>query len=301
MANFSFDFISASDGRRLRTAVFAPEKPRGRTCVLLSGQAEFIEKYLEVIVELNSRGITVATFDWRGQGGSARSLAEPLKAHVGDFREYDDDLLNFMDKVVGQLTSTPPLLLAHSMGGHVALRALHDRPGLFSSVTLVAPMIGIVTKGYPPTLARGVTALYASAGKAKNFAWGMAERDPLKVDFTRQLCTSDEARFARAQKILREHPALRLAGPTWGWIEAAYRSMKRQATPGYAEAIKVPVLLFGAGQDRIVDLGAVRRFAARLPNARYVEIAESEHEILMEKDSIRAQFWSEFDAFVARV
>ena len=35
-----------------------------------------------------------------------------------------------------------------------------------------------------------------------------------------------------------------------------------------------------------------------LPRGRYVEIPEAEHEILMENDSIRAKFWSEFDRFV---
>jgi lysophospholipase len=298
MANFSFNFISARDGRRLRTGVFVPEKQRGLTCVLLNGQSEFIEKYLEVITELNARGFTVATLDWRGQGGSARTVADPLKSYVGRFAEYDDDLLSFMDKIVGKLTNTPPLVLAHSMGGHIALRALRARPGLFGAAVLAAPMVGIVTRGYPPSLVRGVTALYTGIGKAKAFAWGMAKRDPFKVNFTQQLCTSDEDRFARTQKILREHPDLRLAGPTWGWIEAAYRSMKRQNAPGYAEAIKTPVLVFGAGHDRIVDVEAVRRFARRLPNGRYVEIEGSEHEILMEKDAIRSQFWTEYDAFV---
>ena len=38
-----------------------------------------------MIGELNARGFTVATFDWRGQGGSARLLADPLKAHARDF------------------------------------------------------------------------------------------------------------------------------------------------------------------------------------------------------------------------
>jgi lysophospholipase len=35
-----------------------------------------------------------------------------------------------------------------------------------------------------------------------------------------------------------------------------------------------------------------------LPKARYVEIEEAEHEILMETDTIRARFWAEFDAFI---
>jgi lysophospholipase len=96
---------------------------------------------------------------------------------------------------------------------------------------------------------------------------------------------------------LKAHPELRLAGPTWGWISAAYRSMKPQTRPGYAETIKTPVLIVGAGHDRIVLTQAEREFAARLPNGQYVELEDSEHEILMEKDSIRARFWQAFDAF----
>lgn len=297
MAAFSFDFISASDGRRLRTAVFHPEKPSGRVIVLLNGQSEFIEKYLEAIRDLNVRGFTVATFDWRGQGGSARLLADPLRGHVGDFSEYDDDLLSFMDKVAGKLTDKPPLVLAHSMGGHNAIRALHDRPEMFSAAVLIAPMLGIAARGYPARVARAITALHVACGKAKDYPWGMTGSDPLHIGFDRQLCTSDASRYERTRSILREHPALRIGSPTWGWIEAAYRSMKTVTAPGYAEAIKAPVLLFGAGKDRIVLTGAVRRFAQCLPNGRYVEIAEAEHEILQERDSVREQFWTEFDGF----
>jgi len=57
--------------------------------------------------------------------------------------------------------------------------------------------------------------------------------------------------------------------------------------------------VFGAGRDRIVDTEATREFAARLPNGRYVEIGDAEHEILMENDSIRHRFWEAFDSFTA--
>jgi lysophospholipase len=265
----------------------------------LSGQTEFIEKYGEVIAELNGRGFTVATFDWRGQGGSARALADPLKCHVGDFSEFDDDLRAFMSEVVTPQSPTPPLLLAHSMGSHLALRALHDHPDWFRAAVLVAPMIGISTRGYPGWLTRAITALHARLGKEREYAWGMERRDPHQITFERQLCTSDADRFERTQAILREQPDIRLAGPTWGWIEAAYRSMATMARPGYAEAIQTPTLIVGAGKDRIVLTEATRRFAARLPNGRYIEMAESEHEILMEQDAIRARFWAAFDGFVA--
>jgi lysophospholipase len=292
----SFTFIA--DGR-LRTGVFAPQTPTERVCVLLSGQTEFIEKYGEVIAELNERGFTVAALDWRGQGGSKRALPDPLKCHVGDFSEFDADLQAFMTEVVTPLSPTPPLLLAHSMGSHLALRALRDHPGRFRAAVLVAPMIGISTRGYPGWLTRAITALQVRFGKQSEYAWGMERRDPHMITFERQLCTSDADRFERTQAILRAQPDIRLAGPTWGWIEAAYRSMRAMARPGYAEAIKTPTLIVGSGKDRIVLTEATRRFAARLPNSRYIEMAESEHEILQETDAIRARFWAEFDAFVA--
>jgi lysophospholipase len=134
---FSPRFITTRDGTRLRTAVFAAASSRG-VCALLGGQTEFIEKYVEVIGELNARGFTVATFDWRGQGGSARLLADPLKAHARDFAEYDDDLASFLEQVVEPL-SPKPLALAHSMGGQILLRTLHDRPGAFAAAVLSAP------------------------------------------------------------------------------------------------------------------------------------------------------------------
>lgn len=299
MAPFVLKYITARDGTRLRTGVFEPEKKSKRVCVLLTGHTEFIEKYYEVIGELNGRGFVVATFDWRGQGGSTRALSDPLKSHVGSFSEYDGDLASFMEQVVAPLSPVKPIVLGHSMGGHMAIRALHDHPKMFRAAVLSAPMLGVSTRGYPAALARSVTAIQFACGKAKKFAWGMAKHDPFLVDFRRQLCTTDETRFARTQDFLLSHPAIRLAGPTWGWIEAAYRSMKTQAGKGYAEAIETPTLVFGAGHDRIVLLEAVRRFAARLPRGRYVEIEDSEHEILMERDTIRQRFWAEFDAFIA--
>ena len=70
--------------------------------------------------------------------------------------------------------------------------------------------------------------------------------------------------------------------------------------PGYAEAIDDA----GAGVRR--GQGPHRADAGRSapsPNAcrtaAYVEFEDSEHEILMENDSIRARFWKAFDAFTA--
>jgi len=281
--------------------VFAAQPETRGVCVLLQGQTEFIEKYAEVIGELNSRGFTVATFDWRGQGGSQRLLADPLKSYVRDFAQFDDDLQSFLEQIVRPLSDKPPIALAHSMGAHILLRTLHDKPEAVRAAVLTAPMLAISTRGYPGWLTRTVTALYSGFGFGDDFAWGMAARDPFLITFDTQLVTSDVARFARAQDFLKDHPDLRLAGPTWGWIEAAYRSMRRVNAPGYAEAITMPVLICGAGKDRIVLSDAERAFAARMPRGEYLDLPDSEHEILMENDSIRARFWAAFDVFIAKL
>jgi len=90
-----------------------------------------------------------------------------------------------------------------------------------------------------------VTALYNLFGKSSDYAWGMAERDPFLVTFDTQLVTSDRARYERTQDVLRARPAIRLAGPPWGWLKAATRSMARETAPGFAEAIQTPVLICG--------------------------------------------------------
>ncbi|HEX4077882.1 MAG TPA: alpha/beta hydrolase [Rhizomicrobium sp.] len=267
-------------------------------CAIFDGQTEFIEKYEEVAGELAARGFSGAVLDWRGQGGSERALADPLKAHVGDFSEYDDDLWAFMEAVVGPLAEGPPLALAHSMGAHILLRALHAWPDAFAAAVLTAPMLRPDTRGFPGWLVRTVCRAHDRAGLADRFVWGMEGRDPLDIRFEDNPVTSDRTRFSRTQALLKDAPELRLAGPTWGWLNAAYSSMAQMMAPGFAEAITTPCLVLGAGRDRIVSTEAVRRFAHRLPRGTYVEIPEAEHEILMETDSIRAQFWAAFDAFV---
>jgi lysophospholipase len=292
-------FIVTPGGARLRCATF--ERSEGTNargvCVLLHGQTEFIEKYAEVIDDLRGRGFIVSTFDWRGQGASTRALADPLKCHIGDFREYDEDLATFLEQVIKPMGVAPPLVLAHSMGAHIVLRTLHDRPRAFSAAVLSAPMMAVSTRGQPKWVATVATSVMNAVGRSTDWVMGMADRDPLKLRFEDNLVTSDRNRWAETQAVIAKNPDIRLAGPTWGWLKAANASMAREMAPGYAEAIEMPVLVCGAGKDRIVLTRAERDFAKRLPRGTYIEFEDAEHEILMENDSIRTRFWAAFDEF----
>jgi lysophospholipase len=289
-------------GASLRAARFpaAPDVQARGVCVLLNGQTEFIEKYFEVIDELRERGFSVATMDWRGQGGSTRMTQDSRKSFVGDFSEYDDDLDTLINWIVTPMLAQgeKPVALAHSMGAHVLLRRLTRKPGGFKACVLSAPMIGISFRGQRELLVRAVTRIYIWRGLQAGWVWGMEARDPHRVTFAGQLVTSDPQRFERTQMLLREHPDLRLAGATWGWLAAALRSM--DWLKDKAPSITTPLLLVGAGKDRICLTARTRAFAAQLPQAGYIEIKEAEHEILMERNPIRARFWSEFDAYMQK-
>lgn len=180
MASLQTRYIESRDGKQLRTGLWdaAPGISWRGVCVLLDGQTEFLEKYEEVAGELSARGFHVAALDWRGQGASERLVPDQLKAHVRDFADYDADLAAFMDQVVKPLSPKPPLALAHSMGGHILMRALHDHPDWFTAAVATAPMMRALTRGYPPVLARAVC--YAENLAGQRDAWVWAWRNAIR-------------------------------------------------------------------------------------------------------------------------
>jgi lysophospholipase len=57
-------------------------------------------------------------------------------------------------------------------------------------------------------------------------------------------------------------------------------------------------LIIAAGADPVCATPAIERFSSRLKAGRVIVIPGARHEILMEQDAIREQFWAAFDAFV---
>jgi lysophospholipase len=293
------------DKRHLRGGVWElpQDRPKRGICVVLNGHTEFLEKYGEVADELRNRGFEVVSLDWRGQGASERRGTSNRAGHVGNFEEYDADLAALLLQVVepiqrSQPARLPVIAVAHSMGAHVLLRFLHEHQRRFACAVVLAPMLEINTGKYSQSTTSLITAFFNLRKPSTRFVFGIEGRDPLELSFEENAVTSDRRRFERAQSMLRAQPFLRIHGPTFGWLGAAFRSMRRMRRKSFAEEITTPVLVFGAGRDRVVRTAAVREFAKHLPRGRYVEIEDSGHEILMENDAIRERFWAEFDKFL---
>lgn len=292
------EWIKTGDGVCLRTARWmdAVAPVRG-TVVLVNGRSEFIEKYSEVVAELLARGYCVFTFDWRGQGLSQRPLADPLKGHVRDFAEFDQDLHLIMEQIVLPRAPEPLIGLAHSMGGNIFLRYLHDNPGAFEKAVLTAPMLAINTGPFPYWVAQRLAQAQTAFGNAESYVF-TGGPDTWNAPFEGNTVTSDHARYARNMALVEAHPQLRLASPTFQWLQSAFRSMALAHTEEFAHQIETPVLLISAALDKIVKPGADMTLISRMKRGSFA-LVKAEHEIMMERDDIRALFWGFFDAFVA--
>ena len=289
--------IRAADGVRLRTVRWeATSGPRG-TVAVLGGRAEFIEKYFEVASDLLARGFAVALMDWRGQGGSQRLLRNAKKGHVDDFSDYGRDLDALVHSILAPHCPRPWYGLCHSMGAAALLIAAADGRCPFDRLVLTSPMIavkGLSHRGPKRFLAEGLEAL----GLGGMFAPGGASETVYLGPFTGNGLTSDRVRFARIAGVLAAAPEIRLRGPTIGWVSAAFRAMRRFEEPNFPRVITTPTLIVASGMDRVVDVAAAERFAARMRAGRMVVVDGAEHEILIERDLFRDQFWAAFDAFV---
>lgn len=291
-------FIEAVDTVRIRYAHWPadPGVPARGTVTILAGRSEFIEKYYEVIRELTARGFAAAIFDWRGQGGSERLLRNPLKGHVRDFKDYQLDLSAFVRQVLLPDCPAPHFLLGHSMGSTVALDSVLQGHRWFDRMVLLAPMLAL-NLGTAGGVARALAlALRGPFGWA--FLPGGTHRPITERPFATNPVTSDARRYGMATQMVRAHPELGLGAPTIGWLGAAFSIMDRLSQPEVVRQIRQPLLLVAAGEDRIVSTRAVEHLSARLIAGGHVTIPGSRHEILMEADPIRAQFWAAFDAFI---
>ena len=289
--------LRTQDGRRLRAASFpCPTKPRG-TVAVFQGHNEFIEKYFETVSELLARGFCVVTFDWRGQGLSDRELEDRRKGHIDDFAIYERDLDAVVAQALEPFCPEPWFALAHSMGGAVLLQQAHAGRSPFARMALLAPLIdirGLPFPGFMRTLASaldvmGLGAAYVPSGGATSI-----HTRPFKGN----RLTSDPARYARNAAVVSAAPDLALGDPTIGWVGAAFRAIDALADPEFPRRTLTPILLFTAGEDRVVSTPAAERFGHRLKAGHVIHLAGARHEILQERDAIRAQFWSAFDAFI---
>jgi len=287
------------DGGKVRILLLPAQADTRRGSILfLNGRADFFEKYLESLIHWRERGFDVTAMDWRGQGGSGRISADPLMGHAASFDPWVDDLDEMVAK--WRSVSAPPYyLVAHSMGGHLALRLLAERGPALDAVVLTAPLLGLKVDPLPEWLARPIIRHKIKRGLSEAYAWGQARRPKYTEKRRQRVLTRDASRYKDEGWWIARQPALALGGVSWGWLDAAYRSIDRLKAAGALERIAVPVLFVLAEDDKIVSTPAALALARRIPKAE-VALFDGAHELLRETDPVRLAVWARIDAFLDR-
>jgi lysophospholipase len=289
--------LKTPDGVSIRFVRWPPPPGRKGTVCIFQGRTEFIEKYFEVARDLNARGFAVATLDWRGQGLSERLLGDPRKGHVTNFAKYGIDLDTFMQEVVLPDCPPPVFGLANSMGAAVLMRAAALGRRWFDRLVLCAPMIKLANVPLLPVVP-GLVRTMRLAGLGNAFVPGGGPTCKATEPFLGNPVTSDPVRYSRAAAIIEAEPALAVGAPTVAWLDSAFRVMADFANPVFPAKLRQPLLIVACGRDRLVSTAATEDFGSRLRVGSHLILPGAKHEVLMEQDSLRGQFWAAFDAFV---
>jgi lysophospholipase len=271
--------------------------PRG-SILFLPGRGDCYEKYLETLEEWHRAGWRVTASDWRGQAGSGRLGKDAVTGHIEDFAIWVDDLAHLWALWVAE-TPGPHVLAAHSMGGHLVLRALLEGRVTPNAVVLSAPMTGINGPPLPLPALHAVARMMCALGDPTRQAWKWSEKPGVLPAGRANLLTHDAERYADEQWWRDHRPELVMGPASWRWVERAYASSRLLEAPGALEKVKVPVLIFSTSGDKLVSHPANLRAARRLPKGELVAFgAEAHHEILREADAVRGPVMAKIADFL---
>ena len=190
-------FRKSKDGRKLRIAIWRPQKSKANATVFfLNGHREFIEKYSETFEFFIKKGFNVITLDWRGWGLSDRPFpSRPKIQHISSASEYQLDLDNVISLAKEKDLTTPWHLVAHSLGCLIGLRRLTSEPISFEKYIFLSPLWGSF-----PNVPRPIQRIAIKCERVMRFLGliMLTEQSPKKyvpysltVDFKKNTLTSD--------------------------------------------------------------------------------------------------------------
>lgn len=274
-------WLTTADGVRIRMALWPLKDARG-TVLMFPGRTEYVEKYGWLAQDFHNAGYAMAAVDWRGQGLADRALSPRDLGHVDRFSDYQRDVAAVIG-ALSELTDAPRPwhLVAHSMGGAIGLRAVHE--GLdVARVVFSAPMWGIAMSGLGRLTARVLGQIARPLGLDEVFVPSTGRAKP--GDFSTNRLTTDRAQFEYMEYQTARYPDLALGGPSVRWLTTALRDTAAlMDMPAPAK----PALGFLGTSERIVAPDAIRDRFASWPGAELEVLEGAEHEVLMEAPAIR--------------
>ncbi len=269
--------------------------PKEQAAVVIShGFCEFFEKYHEMTYYFYQSGYSVFFIEHRGHAYSEREIDDPDKIHCTDFNLYVEDLKCFMDAVVKEKSlSKKYLLFSHSMGGCIGALFMERYPDYFRAGVLSSPMMQLNFRGVNPIMVRILLIWSIIARWDKKYLPTQHGFDGVN---TYPKCSAQsEARHNYLFEYRLHDSHLTTNGGTYKWARESFKGMKNAIAD--ASKIKVPVMLFQAGQDTMVEPAGQEAFLKNNPAIIKKEYPDSRHEIFNAYDSDRMDYYNTVISF----
>jgi lysophospholipase len=271
--------------------------------VVVTGRSESYLKYQELTFDLHQQGFNVFLIDHRGQGLSQRLLANHNKGYVKDFDHYAIDLHQFINDIVNpdctnnlnSVKQKKSHLLAHSMGGAIAVRMMQLFPLSVKSAVLTSPMIAVNNGSIPNWLAK--TIIYSGnkfdAWFSDEANYFMGQKGFAITPFAENELTQSSVRYQHFAELYQKNKEIQLGGVTTHWLAESIAANKNIFSD--LDKLSTPILLMQSGEDTVVSNEAQNEFCQQLyqinkqycPEGKPFVIENAFHELLFEQDKYR--------------
>lgn len=293
------EFIKSAENRQFEFAQMPGKKvgflqwngsdPTKAPLVVVPGRGEVAYQWAETAYDLMQMGFEGRIYVWDppGQGLSDRLVADhPDIGHIENFSDYAQSLVDFLKFVRAETGHVPEAVIAHSMGGTIAILAAEQGPGLMKRLALVAPMLDI--RFGPPLMDKILTVAINVLGR---FPWlrDLTVKAFEKLNLSRAAQVSSIGRRLQFREQLQKRFKAELPKTTLHWVAEANHGISQALE--HAGEVDVPVMLFVAGHDTMVEAKANAEFQQHCAGRCSIEtIRHATHALHEERNEIRGRF-----------
>lgn len=274
---------------QIRTACFPVKSSLKGHVVFLHGYAEFIEKYQPFYALLQELGYQVWTFDWPAQGLSERFSDH--KKYMQSVLDAPKILHHFLHYLYKRHKVVCPHLIAHSMGGLIAIHYLQDLQNKqffyeFDQIILSAPFLSI----YPLGPAWNFWILqYLRLINLSGRSKVLLNPRSLKTNnksFKSSKLTSNYHMWMLTKAQLQDNPNLRSNHANYGWIYQIYKFINEIFRRKYDLLPKMTVMK--ASNEKIVSNTSIDMLFKHQPHVKLIEI-QAKHQVLQDITYLKAK------------
>ncbi|MET3667294.1 alpha/beta hydrolase [Caulobacter sp. 1776] len=281
---WSWGYVRSGEGLIQRYGVSAPPVAPRATILILTGYGESAEAWFETASALNAQGFTVWVLERQGQGGSERATPWRDLGHADSFDPDVAAVRALTNGVVRPRMDIPFVVLGHSEGGLVALRAAEQGLSM-DGLILSSPAFGLTAA----PRSREDFARFAPAMRTLRLGWirtldqsGWRRDGP---DGVQSGATHDPQRGKVQAAWMLANPDLRMGGRSLGWFAAFFDASEAAARD--IRKADGPTLMLDAGRDQAVTATPQRRLCAAMVDCKETRYPGAGHDLHLESDAIR--------------